>query len=397
MPRILRIINRLNLGGPTHNVAYLTKYLPKEYETLLLSGQIDSTEASSEFLVKELDLTPQYIDNMQRELNPLKDRHAYYQIKKIIKEFKPDIVHTHAAKAGAVGRLAAAHCNVPIIIHTFHGHVFHSYFSPLKTRIFIEIERYLAKKSTAIVAISDIQKKELSETFKIAPASKFHVVNLGFDLEKFHTDSGAKRKQFRTKWMIQDDEIAIGIVGRLVPIKNHSLFLDAMKWVLDHTTKKVKILLIGDGESRQTIEEKIKTLGIPYCSEQDLNTSAKIVFCSWIKDVDVAYAGIDIVALSSLNEGTPVSLIEAQAAGKPIITTNVGGIKDVVLENETAFVVPSNEVNAFAEKTLELVENDTLRQNFSTKGYEHVIKTFSYQTLCSNMDKLYKSLLQKSK
>ena len=108
MPRILRIINRLNLGGPTHNVAYLTKYLPKEYETLLLSGHIDSTEASSEFLVKELDLTPRYIDNMQRELNPLNDRHAYKQIKQIIREFKPDIVHTHAAKAGAVGRSVLA-------------------------------------------------------------------------------------------------------------------------------------------------------------------------------------------------------------------------------------------------------------------------------------------------
>ena len=394
MPRILRIINRLNLGGPTHNVAFLTKYLPAEYETLLLSGQIDSTEASSEFLVKELDLTPQYIDNMQRELNPFKDRHAYAQIKKIIQEFKPDIVHTHAAKAGAVGRLAAAHCNVPIIIHTFHGHVFHSYFSPLKTRIFIEIERYLAKKSTAIVAISDIQKKELSEVFKIAPADKFHVVNLGFDLEKFNTDKQNKRNEFRKKWQLDYDEIAIGIIGRLVPIKNHSMFLNAMKQVLDKTTKKVKILLIGDGESRNEIEEHVKALNISYSTENNLDEKASIIFCSWIKDVDVAYEGLDIVALSSLNEGTPVSLIEAQAAGKPIITTNVGGIKDVVLENETAFIVESNDTDGFANKTLELVENDELRKAFSKRGYTHVINKFSYQTLCNNMDKLYKSLLK---
>lgn len=397
MPRILRIINRLNLGGPTHNVAFLTKYLPAEYETLLLSGQIDSTEASSEFLVKELDLTPQYIDNMQRELNPFKDRHAYTQIKKIIREFKPDIVHTHAAKAGAVGRLAAAHCNVPIIIHTFHGHVFHSYFSPLKTRIFIEIERYLAKKSTAIVAISDIQKKELSEVFKIAPAEKFHVVNLGFDLEKFNSDKQNKRNEFRKKWQLNYDEIAIGIIGRLVPIKNHTLFLNAMKQVLDKTTKKVKIILIGDGESRNEIEEHVKALNIAYCTENNIDEKAAIIFCSWIKDVDVAYEGLDLVALSSLNEGTPVSLIEAQAAGKPIITTNVGGIKDVVLENETAFIVESNDTDGFAKKTLELVENDELRKAFSKRGYTHVINKFSYQTLCNNMDKLYKSLLNKAK
>jgi glycosyltransferase involved in cell wall biosynthesis len=395
MPKILRIINRLNLGGPTHNVAFLTKYLPSEYETLLLSGQIDSTEASSEFLVKELDLTPKYIDNMQRELNPFNDRHAYLQIKKIIKEFKPDIVHTHAAKAGAVGRLAAAHCNVPVIVHTFHGHVFHSYFGALKTRIFLEIERYLAKKSTAIIAISDIQKNELADTFKIAPAEKFHVVNLGFDLEKFNTNKQEKRNTFRKKWKLDYDEIAIGIVGRIVPIKNHSMFLDAMKTVLDKTTKKVKILLIGDGESRNEIEEKIKALNISYTDDKVIDENAKIIFCSWIKDVDVAYEGLDIVALSSLNEGTPVSLIEAQASGTPIITTNVGGIKDVVLENQTAFVVESNDTNGFAMKTLELVENDELRKDFSKRGYNHVIEKFSYQRLCRDVDQLYKKLLSK--
>lgn len=395
MPRILRIINRLNLGGPTHNVAYLTKYMPKEYETLLLSGHIDSTEASSEFLVKELDLTPRYIDNMQRELNPLNDRHAYKQIKQIIREFKPDIVHTHAAKAGAVGRLAAAHCNVPVIVHTFHGHVFHSYFSPLKTRIFLEIERYLAKKSTAIVAISDIQKKELVETFKIAPADKFHVVNLGFNLEKFNTDKAAKRLAFRSKWKLADDEIAIGIIGRLVPVKNHSLFLKAAKILLDNTHKKVKILLIGDGESREAIEQTVKELNISYTTHNEVDSQSKIIFCSWIKEVDVAYAGLDIVALSSLNEGTPVSLIEAQASGTPIVTTDVGGIRDIVLEDKTAFVVASNDINNFADRMLQLTEDDSLRRSFAEQGYRHVIEKFSYQRLCSNMDQLYKKLLKK--
>jgi glycosyltransferase involved in cell wall biosynthesis len=173
------------------------------------------------------------------------------------------------------------------------------------------------------------------------------------------------------------------------------MFLDAMKTVLDKTTKKVKILLIGDGESRNEIEEKIKALNISYTDDKVIDENAKIIFCSWIKDVDVAYEGLDIVALSSLNEGTPVSLIEAQASGTPIITTNVGGIKDVVLENQTAFVVESNDTNGFAMKTLELVENDELRKDFSKRGYNHVIEKFSYQRLCRDVDQLYKKLLSK--
>src|SRR5580704_14239503 len=143
MPKVLRIINRLNLGGPTYNAAYLSKYLEPEFETLLVSGMKDHTEESSEFIVNRLDLHPVYIPEMYRELHPFRDYQSYYKLRKLIEEYKPDIVHTHAAKAGVVGRLAALHSGVPVICHTFHGHVFHSYFTPLKTRFFLEIERYL--------------------------------------------------------------------------------------------------------------------------------------------------------------------------------------------------------------------------------------------------------------
>src|SRR6185437_10499562 len=161
MPRVLRIINRFNLGGPAYNVAFLTKYLPPEYETLLIGGEKEPDEESSLFIFKEMDLEPLVISEMNRSVNFLQDVKAYYRIKKIIKKFKPDIVHTHAAKAGALGRLAAYNCKVPVIIHTFHGHVFHSYFGKFKTTIYKNIERFLAKKSTAIIAISDRQKHEL--------------------------------------------------------------------------------------------------------------------------------------------------------------------------------------------------------------------------------------------
>jgi glycosyltransferase involved in cell wall biosynthesis len=394
MPKVLRIINRLNLGGPTHNVAYLTKYLDEKYETLLLSGTIDNTEESSEFLIKNLDITPRYIDAMQRELHPLKDYRAYKQIKKIIREYQPDIVHTHAAKAGAVGRLAAAHCKVPVILHTFHGHVFHSYFNPIKTKIFLAIERYLAKKSTCIIAISEIQKKELCENYKIAACEKFTVIPLGFDLEKFNTGKEQKRVSFRKKWHIADDEIAIGIVGRMVPVKNHDMFLTAFAQLLKSTNKKVKAILIGDGECRTEIESKIQELHLTFSTEKNVQQEAPIVFCSWIKDVENAYPGLDIIALTSLNEGTPVSLIEAQAAGIPIVTTDVGGIKDIVLENETAYIVDSNDVDAFAEKLLLLTENDGLRKDIAAKGFSHVNQKFSSTRLAADMSNLYDKLFK---
>ena len=238
MPRVLRIMNRLNLGGPTFNAAYLTKYLAPEFETVLLAGQKDDSEASSEFIVNELGIQPRYIRSMYRSLNPFKDIAAYYEIKQIIKEFKPDIVHTHAAKSGALGRLAAINSGVPVIVHTFHGHVFHSYFGRLKSQIFLQIERFLAKKTTKIVAISEIQRHELVDIFKVGPLSKFAVVPLGFDLDRFQTNQEEKRKHFRAEFGIGDDTVCIGIVGRLVPVKNHALFLRAIKYLSENTAQK---------------------------------------------------------------------------------------------------------------------------------------------------------------
>src|SRR6185436_15041835 len=186
MPRILRIINRLNLGGPTYNAALLTKHLAPEFETMLVAGTKMDSEESSEYICQQMGIDFISIPEMSRAINLRKDYTAYQKIKKLIREFKPDIVHTHAAKAGALGRLAAHSMNVPVIVHTFHGHVFHSYFSPLKTKIFLNLERYLAKQSSAIVAISEHQKEELCNKYKIAPSEKFHVIPLGFDLSRFH-------------------------------------------------------------------------------------------------------------------------------------------------------------------------------------------------------------------
>lgn len=395
MAKILRIINRFNLGGPTYNVAYLSKFMSPEFETLLVGGAKDESEESSDFIVENLGLKPIIVEEMMREINLKNDYAAYKKIKKIIQEFKPDIVHTHASKAGTLGRLAAFSCKVPIIIHTFHGHVFHSYFGKLKTIFYKNIERYLAKRSTAIIAISEKQKQELVDIYKICDAEKVHVIPLGFDLSKFQENLVEKRKTFRSKYNLDDDEIAISIIGRLVPVKNHALFLEGLKIISEKTSKKVRAFIIGDGESRIEIETKAKELNIPFTNVTKTNEKVLLTFTSWIKEIDVALAGSDIIVLTSFNEGTPVSLIEAQASNKPIVSTNVGGIENVVIPNETALLCENNNLSEFSNQLLKLIENPDLRINMEQKGWIHVREKFHYTRLVSDMEKLYLQLLKK--
>lgn len=395
--KILRIINRFNLGGPTFNAAYLTKYIGDEFETLLIGGEKDETEESSTFILDSLDLTPTIIPEMKREIGFKEDKIAYKKLKDIIKEFQPDIVHTHASKAGTLGRMAAYKCKVPVIVHTFHGHVFHSYFGKTKTIFYKNIERYLAKKSTKIVAISEIQKNELAIQHKICNKNKVTVVPLGFDLSRFQEDYESKRIDFRKHYLIEDDEVAIGIIGRLVPIKNHTLFLDAINQALKKSNKKVRVFIIGDGEEKENLIQHCKELKLDVTEFNQHKKKATITFTSWVKNVDWANAGLDIIALSSLNEGTPVSLIEAQAANNPIVTTNVGGVENVVLKDKTGFVVSSENVDDFSEALLKLVENDVLRKQMGEKGWEFVKEKFHYERLINDMRQLYFSLLENNK
>ncbi len=393
MPKILRIINRFNIGGPTYNAAYLTKYLSNDFETLLVGGVKEKTEDSSEYIIRNLGIEPVIIPEMHRSINPRNDLIAYRKVKNIIETFKPDIVHTHASKAGTIGRIAALRSNVPVIIHTFHGHVFHSYFNSYKTKIFKNIEQSLAKKSSKIIAISDLQKKELSETYNITSPNNIEVIPLGFDLDRFHQNNALKRKDFRAKYNIDDDELAIGIVGRLVPIKNHNLFLEAIKYIKENTSKKIRAFIIGDGESRHHLEKKSKELRLDYVDGTKTNRKATLTYTSWIKEIDFAYAGLDIVTLTSLNEGTPVSLIEAQAANKPIVSTNVGGIENVVIPQTTALLSKNDDVKDFSQKLITLIENDNLRYSLSQKGWQHVHNKFHYSRLVSNTENLYYKLL----
>lgn len=397
MPRVLRILNRLAVGGPVLNACYLTKHMAPEFETLLVVGEREHHEKSAEYLTEELGIRFVTIKGMGRSLNPASDYFAYKDLRKLIKSFKPDVVHTHAAKPGALGRLAASAEKVPAIVHTFHGHVFHSYFNSAKTKLFINAERYLAKKSDAIIAISEQQKKELVQDFKIAPEEKFKIVPLGFDLDRFQTAQEEKRKKFRTEFSVAGDEIAIGIIGRLVPVKNHYLFIKAIKHVFDNTGKKVKAFIIGDGETRPDLENVANEVGIKFSTEKDAEHMHPLVFTSWRSDVDVINAGLDIICLTSFNEGTPVSLIEAQAANKPVVSTRVGGITDIVIEGETALLAAIQETELFADHVLRLVQNDELRKQMGERSHEHVMTRFSYQRLVNDMARLYGELLDKKR
>jgi len=395
MPKILRIINRFNLGGPTYNVAYLSKYMAPEYETLLVGGAIDASEASSDYIIKKLGLDPVIIPEMKREINGRLDRIAYIKIKQIIKDFQPDIVHTHASKSGFIGRYAAINCKVPVIVHTFHGHIFHSYFNRYKTLVFKTIERNLAKKTSAIIAISNLQLQELCYEHRIAPEDKFRVIPLGFDLERFQDSYTLKRESFRREYNVSDDEIAISIIGRLVPVKNHQLFISAFAQAKQTSNCKMRAFIVGDGELFDNLAQLAGNMGLSITTNENKTAKADITFTSWIKDADYVFAGSDIVALTSLNEGTPVSLIEAQAANKPIVSTKVGGIEDVVISGKTALLSDNNNTRAFADNLCLLANHKELRDEMSAAGYDFVKNKFHYSRLVSDMKDLYSDLLAK--
>jgi glycosyltransferase involved in cell wall biosynthesis len=394
VPKVLQIVNRLNLGGITYNAATITAHIRPEYETKLVAGMKDESEESSEFMVHKLGLEPTYLPDMHREINLRSDYKAYKHLLKIIREFKPDVVHTHAAKAGLIGRLAAKRAGVKVIIHTFHGHVFHSYFGKLKTTFFINLERGLAWISSAIIAISENQKKELCEVYKISSCKKIHLIELGYDLVPFQENQEIKRAQFRKQYSIQNHQIAIGIIGRLVPIKNLKLFIKAFSISYQKFGDKTKAFIIGDGEQMAELQEFCRSQNLSISTPESVIPEASIVFTSWIHEIDVAMNGIDILAISSLNEGTPASLLEAQAAGKPIVATAVGGISNIVLKDETALLVESGDAMAFSNALDELISDENLRSKMSSKGPPYVLTRFHEKRLCKDISELYAKLLK---
>jgi glycosyltransferase involved in cell wall biosynthesis len=393
MPKILRILNRTNIGGPVLNASLLTKFLSPEYETLLIAGPPLFGEREAKETLDRFGVKPFYIKEMGRSFNPINDLKAFFKIRKIIKEFKPDIVHTHAAKPGILGRLAAKMEGVPAIVHTYHGHVFHSYYSPLISGMIVKIERFLASFTHKIIAISELQKEEICEKFKIAPSQKFKVVTLGLYLQPFKENIKEKRHKFRTEFKLEDNDIVITIVGRLVPIKHHSFFIEAVAKLIKESDKRIKAFVVGGGQESERIIKTASNCGLRVFNGDRSDKDYDIVFTSWRSDIDAINAGSDIIVLTSLNEGTPVSLIEAQACGRPVVSTDCGGVNDVVKDGVTGFVCPQDDLCNFVSKLQILVNNPSLRFQMGQEGQFFVNEKFSHINLVNNFIKLYSLLI----
>lgn len=385
--KVVRIINRFNLGGPTFNATFLTRFLSDEFETTLIGGVPDKGETNSLHILKEYGIKPIVLPEMSRAINISQEYRAYKKIKKILKEIQPDIVHTHASKAGLLGRMAAFSLRIPVVVHTFHGHVFHSYFGKFKTTFFKQIERYLAKKSTGIIAISALQKHELADVHKIVNQEKIKVIPLGFDLQKFQEGRIEKREVVRAQYKLSDDEVAITIIGRLAPIKDHDYFLNVIEEVLKQTPQEIKVFIVGDGSEKNHIEDRVNKLNEAYPN--------RIMMTSWILDIATFIQGMDIVCLTSKNEGTPVSLIEAQAAGVPVISTDVGGVRDAMEDGKSGFVVKRENIETYIKNLRLLIEDDKLREKISIFGQKNATEKFGYQRLVLEMEDYYKELLKR--
>ncbi|HLV42843.1 MAG TPA: glycosyltransferase [Brumimicrobium sp.] len=384
--KVVRIINRFNIGGPTFNATFLTKFLGDEFETTLIGGVPDEGEKDSLHILEEYGIEAIVIPDIQRNLSLSNDLKAYKKIKRILQEIQPDIVHTHASKAGFLGRAAAISLKIPVIVHTFHGHVFHSYFGTIKTQLFKQIERYLAKRSTGIIAISDLQKNELAEIHKIAPKTKVQVIPLGFDLEKFTHDKERNRKEVRARYNLKENEISIAIIGRLAPVKDHDYFLNVIRGLLKKTQTPIRVFIVGDGSEKTIIQQKAALINAEYPDT--------ILMTSWILDIASFDQGMDIICLTSKNEGTPVSIIEAQAAGLPVVSTDVGGVRDILEDGKAGFVIKRENIETYIDKLRLLVEDKSLRKSFSIFGEQNVMDKYSYHRLVKDMSSYYKSLLK---
>jgi glycosyltransferase involved in cell wall biosynthesis len=375
--KIVIIQSRICVGGPAAHTEILAKYLnPANFEVRLISGALETGELSRIDDLKRQGIHVTTLPEMEREIAFWRDLRAVVSLFRILKQERPHIVHTHNAKAGAVGRVAAWLAGVPIIIHTFHGHVFHSYFGKWKTRFFILLERLLAQITTAVIVISRSQQTDLVPRYKIAGPGKTFLIPLGFELERFLKHK--KHNYLKQELGLPPATPLLGIVGRLVPIKNHSLLLQVLRQ-LKLAGNPLHLAIIGDGELRQQLEREVS----------DLKLGASVHFLSWRLDMEFVYAGIDILVLTSLNEGTPVTIIEAMAAGVPIVATAVGGVPDLIRDGETGFLCAPNDVGQMTERIQHLLQHPELRLSVVENARKAVQQHYGHHRLQQKMEHFY--------
>lgn len=405
--KILRIIARLNVGGPARHVVWLTRALNVgEFESRLIAGSVPEGEESMEYFAAENGVEPVYIREMSRELSP-RDVVSLWKAFREIRSFRPDVIHTHTAKAGTIGRAAAfvyrwLTPSILIgkprslkIVHTFHGHVFHSYYGGAKTSLFLFIERVLARIATdRIIVISRQQLDEINGKFGVGRAEQFRVVPLGIDLEPF-AKASADRQRLRAEWSVADGRLLFGFVGRLTEIKNIPLFIEAVSDLIKAdpvSAAKMKFVIVGDGHLRPELESLAAKSGI----------REELFFAGNRTDIPSVYSALDGVVLTSLNEGTPLSLIEAMAAGKPVVSSVVGGVSDLlgalreehdgVQIYERGLGFASGDAGGLQKGLTYLANNEQLRNELGEKGNEFVRGSFSKERLVEDIKALYREL-----
>ena len=395
--KVLQIIARLNVGGPTRQVVWLTRLMRNEnFQTLLLAGEVPDGEEDMSYFAREHQVEPFYIPEMSRELSP-KDLIALWKVYRYFVATAPDVIHTHTAKAGFLGRAAGfmyrwLNWKKIFIVHTFHGHVFHSYYGSLKTKVFLVIEKLLARFATdKIIVITQQQFDEIHGEFGIGEKEQYEIVPLGIDLQPFHFAEDS-RAEFRHSVGATDDEILIGFIGRLTEIKNVSLLLKVAAIYQsrkNHDSPNLRFLIVGDGNLRSALESEA----------QALNLNDTVQFIGNQPNVETVYAGLDLVALCSLNEGTPLSLIEAMASGIPIISTNVGGVCDLVGEIDCALngfdvcergiKIDDASAENFYNGLIYLAKSETLQKTLTLSGRKFVWSTYGKERLVSDMENLF--------
>lgn len=405
--RIVRVIARLNVGGPARHVVWLTTGLRERgCETTLIAGSIPPGEGDMSYFATENGVAPEILPEMSREVSVL-DLLTVWRLYRRLVHLKPDVVHTHTAKGGAVGRVAGllyrwltpstlwGRPRACKFVHTFHGHVFHSYFGPLKTWLFRTVERGLARWATdRIVVISPEQHREIHEVYRIGRAEQFEVIPLGLDTSIF-ADAAARRPRMRREWGATDDEVLVGIVGRLTEIKNHALFLEvAARYRAIPRAPRVRFLVIGDGHLRPALEAQARALGL----------DGYVTFLGQRDDPENFYPALDIVALTSLNEGTPLTLLEAMANGRAVVATNVGGVVDLVgattdgaehapyAIRERGLLAPSRDADGLCAALVRLAGDATLRQELGERGRQFVGQNYSRECLVDDIARLYDQL-----
>lgn len=376
--KVLRIISRMNVGGPSKHVVNLSDGLRKfGYDTILVTGQPGQQEGNMYDLAQEKNMDLKIIECMGRAISPLNDIKAFFKIFREIRTFKPDIVHTHTAKAGVLGRLAALLSGVPKIYHTYHGHVFRGYFSKPFTTFIIAIERFMARFSTNLIALTPGLCSELNQILRVKDRNKIRVVPLGLDLSK---NLSTKRRlgNWRNNAGFKENDIVIGIVARLVPIKNHKLLINSMK-ELCKSYNNLHLAILGSGESESSLKQLVS----------DLELNSYVHFFGNVRDIENVYSDLNLLVLCSKNEGTPVVIIEALASGCPVAATDVGGVSEVLQNGRLGHLLPS-EQKLFTQELSKILDN-LPEKSLPYEIRKEVATRYSVDNLVNNIKALYES------